>query len=113
MNSNILRRGIATATLKQSAAGPSAVSGHEAGGYKLWKRLSFFVAIPAVALCMLNTYLKHQEDHETYVRPEFVKYEHLRIRNKRFPWGEGNKSLFHNPDVNALPDGYEEGSGHH
>ena len=66
-----------------------------AGGYKLWKRLSFFVAIPAVALCMLNTYLKHQEDHETYVRPEFVKYEHLRIRNKRFPWGEGNKSLFH------------------
>lgn len=63
------------------------------GGWKLWKRLSLFVAFPAVALCMLNTYLEHQK--MTVHRPEFVKYEYLRIRNKRFPWGDGNKSLFH------------------
>lgn len=77
-----------------------------AGGYKVWKKLSFFVAMPAVGLCMLNAYLKHQEEHG-HPQPEFVKYEHLRIRNKRFPWGEGNKSLFHNPHTNPLPDGYE------
>nr|CAD7605567.1 unnamed protein product [Timema genevievae] len=76
------------------------------GGAKLWKRLSFFVAFPAVGLCMLNCYLMHQK--ETHERPPFVPYEHLRIRNKRFPWGDGQKTLFHNPHVNPLPDGYED-----
>lgn len=76
------------------------------GGYKLWKRMTFFVAFPAVGLCMLNAYLGHQE-HAHHARPEFVKYEYLAKRDKRFPWGEGNKSLFHNPHTNALPDGYE------
>lgn len=66
------------------------------GGYKLWKRLSFFVAIPAVGVCMLNTYLEHQKEHaDGHHRPPFVAYDYLRVRNKRFPWGEGNKSLFH------------------
>lgn len=77
-----------------------------AGGYKVWKRLSFFVALPAIGLCMLNAYLKHQEEHN-HPRQEFIKYDYLRRREKRFPWGEGNKSLFHNPHVNPLPDGYE------
>ncbi|XP_052860826.1 cytochrome c oxidase subunit 6A, mitochondrial-like [Anopheles cruzii] len=105
--SHILRRSISQSIARQAqVGGPSAVSGHEAGGYKVWKKLSFFVAMPAVGLCMLNAYLKHQEEHD-HPRPEFIKYEHLRIRNKRFPWGEGTKSLFHNPHANALPDGYE------
>jgi hypothetical protein len=51
------------------------------GGGKLWKNLSFFVALPAVGLCMVNAYLKHQEEHH-HERPEFIPYEHLRIRNK-------------------------------
>lgn len=47
--------------------------------------------------------LQHQE------RVEYKPYEYLGIRHKRFPWGDGNKSLFHNPKLNGIPGvGYEE-----
>ncbi|KAK9888031.1 hypothetical protein WA026_000313 [Henosepilachna vigintioctopunctata] len=85
--------------------GPSAISGGPEGGYKIWKNISIFIAVPAIALCMVNCWLEHKKGHE---RPPFVAYEHMRIRTKRFPWGDGNKSLFHNPHANALPDGYED-----
>ncbi|KAL0123993.1 hypothetical protein PUN28_006067 [Cardiocondyla obscurior] len=62
----------------------------------LWKRISFFVGFPAIGLAMVNCYLNHQAHHND-PRPEF-----------KFPWGDGNHSLFHNPHANALPDGYEE-----
>ncbi|GAB0087239.1 Cytochrome c oxidase subunit [Sergentomyia squamirostris] len=108
----LIRRALSTSALRQSAAvaGPSA--GEHSGGWKLWRRLTFFVAIPSVALCMLNAYLGHQKDHGK-PRPEFIPYEHLRMRTKRFPWGDGNKSLFHNPHTNALPTGYETEDPHH
>lgn len=109
----VLLRQSALRYIAQSAAlnagkplrGPSAVSG-EHGGFKIWRNLTIFVALPAIGLCMVNCYLDHTKGH--HERPEFVPYEYLRIRNKRFPWGDGTKSLFHNPHFNALPDGYEE-----
>merc|ERR1712025_1106799 len=70
-----------------------------AGGSSMWKKLTFF----AIILANVNAF---SGDHEE--KPEFIPYDHLRIRSKKFPWGDGNKSLFHNPHVNALPDGYEE-----
>jgi cytochrome c oxidase subunit 6a len=94
--------------------GPAAGGEHaHAGGIRLWKLLSFFVAVPGVGVCYVNAQLKEKHEREHHERPEFVPYSHLRMRTKKFPWGDGNHTLFHNPHVNALPDGYEEVEEHH
>ncbi|KAG6444473.1 cytochrome c oxidase subunit 6A, mitochondrial [Manduca sexta] len=103
----IMRRA-AISYLKANARSSThaATAGGHGGGWKLWRKMSFFVAFPAISLGMLNAYLGHQE--HSHERPEFVPYEYLCIRTKRFPWGDGRKSLFHNPHVNPLPGGYED-----
>lgn len=84
---------------------------HAAHTSVTWRRISLFVAIPGVLLCTWNAWKKEQE-HAGHIsehgRDPFVPYTHLRIRNKPFPWGDGNHSLFHNRHTNALPDGFEE-----
>ncbi|KAK7474425.1 hypothetical protein BaRGS_00034308 [Batillaria attramentaria] len=88
-----------------SVQGPSAVGGEHHGGAKRWKWLSLLVALPGVAICWVNAFVLHTGHMEP---PEFIAYPHLRLRSKKFPWGDGNHTLFHNPHMNALPDGYEE-----
>merc|ERR1711862_50694 len=68
------------------------------------------LTFPIVLLLSLRGYWKetaHLEHLAEHGPPEFVPYAHLRIRTKEFPWGDGVKTLFHDPLTNALPDGYE------
>uniref|UniRef100_UPI00398F423C cytochrome c oxidase subunit 6A, mitochondrial-like n=1 Tax=Pristiophorus japonicus TaxID=55135 RepID=UPI00398F423C len=96
----VFRRSFSAARQLSAAAGAEE---HQAA--RTWKILTFVIAVPGVSVCMLNCYLKAQ--HHTHEQAEFVPYEHLRIRSKPFPWGDGRRSLFHNPHTNPLPTGYE------
>lgn len=74
----------------------------------LWKRLTYFVAFPAIGLCALNVFLTEKEHMKHYHRPEYKPYEYLHVRSKRYPWGDGNHTLFHNPQKNWVPGGYDK-----
>merc|ERR1712111_509 len=80
--------------------------GHDPDSYKWWKKVFFFVATPVIILGNINAFVL--ADPSEMDPPPFVPYDHLRIRTKKFPWGDGNHSLIHNPHTNALPDGFEE-----
>merc|ERR1712221_47369 len=78
---------------------------HAGGTWVTWRKISIFVAIPAV-LVVLGMHGRRKK-HAAHGRIDFKPYAHLRVRTKPFPWGDGNRSLFHNSLTNALPDGYE------
>ncbi|XP_069786538.1 cytochrome c oxidase subunit 6A1, mitochondrial-like [Narcine bancroftii] len=102
----LFRRSFSAA--RQLSAAAAGAEEHQSG--RMWKILTFVVAIPGVSVCMLNCYLKAQ--HHTHEQHKFVAYDHLRIRSKPFPWGDGNHTLFHNPHSNPLPTGYEDSDNH-
>jgi len=94
----------AVRSLRSLSTSAIARSAEHEGGAKRWKNASLFLALPAIFLCMANIYFndEHQE------RPPFKPYEHKYIRTSKFPWGDGNHSLFHNKERNALPTGYDD-----
>jgi len=99
-----IRRQFSTSAARLAAG---AGSGTSHGSPQMWKNISIFVGGPAIAFACFNAYLGEME-HMSHPRDKFIPYEHLRIRTKSFPWGDGSKTLFHNPETNALPDGYED-----
>eukprot|EP00999_Lentomonas_sp_LEN2_P000608 NODE_1606_length_796_cov_76.768311_g1557_i0.p1 GENE.NODE_1606_length_796_cov_76.768311_g1557_i0~~NODE_1606_length_796_cov_76.768311_g1557_i0.p1 ORF type:complete len:210 (+),score=28.16 NODE_1606_length_796_cov_76.768311_g1557_i0:116-745(+) len=71
---------------------------HAVGTTSLWKNISLFFAVP---LCGFLGYkiISDELGHEKHV--EHVKYgTYISVRNKEYPWGDGNKTLFFNDHVN-------------
>ncbi|CAH1407648.1 unnamed protein product [Nezara viridula] len=74
------------------------------GSHVPFKLLALCIGLPIIVANSIAMLVFASEKE----RPPFVKYRYLRIRNKKFPWGDGDKSLFHNPKRNATSEGYEE-----
>lgn len=51
-------------------------------GIELWKKVTFYVALPGTLLASIYCINGHLEHEKHSHRPEFVPYEHLRIRTK-------------------------------
>lgn len=80
---------------------------HAQSTSKLWIKISFFVAAPAIALAAINTYFVEAEHakHRAHLKhvsdEDWPKdYEFQNMRHKPFFWGDGDKTLFWNPVIN-------------
>nr|XP_053601095.1 uncharacterized protein LOC128669897 [Plodia interpunctella] len=71
---------------------------HGKDTYKKYKYLALFVCFPLIIIQAMRA-LGGEPPHKGPCRD----YEYMRIRTKKFPWGDGNTTLFHNPHVNHLP----------
>ncbi|BFZ58633.1 hypothetical protein PYCC9005_005697 [Savitreella phatthalungensis] len=87
-----------------------AVTHHAAGAADLWRKISIYVAIPALIIGSVNAWnlysahqehLAHMEHNEDEDHPE---YPYQNIRTKNFFWGNGDKTLFWNDSVNTHKD---------
>ena len=61
----------------------------------LWRKLSIYVCIPALLIASVNAWRLWDEhwEHKAHDVPveEKTEYPFMNIRNKAFPWGDGDK----------------------
>lgn len=80
---------------------------HSAGVTNLWKKITYFVALPAILLTAIPVgqielhHAEHRQHQKELSDEEWpVQYDYQNIRSKKFFWGDGDKTLFWNSDVN-------------
>jgi cytochrome c oxidase subunit 6a len=85
-----------------------AVEHHAQGSSGTWKKVSFFLAAPIIALTAVNTWIVEKEhaehrEHNKHLSDEewpVPSYPYLNMRRVDFFWGDGDKTLFWNSDCN-------------
>merc|ERR1711935_19759 len=90
------RRGLASASRSENPfiAERQVLEHHAVGASELWKKLTF-VTMPA--LFVAGVYLVMTAEHH---HPDHKNWPHLHKLDKKFPWGDGTKTLFYTEDVN-------------
>ncbi|PPQ62746.1 hypothetical protein CVT24_000440 [Panaeolus cyanescens] len=104
------RRNFATtgeSALEKYLAEDKALQHHAAQTTDLWRKISYYVCIPGIAVCVAWVYnaevehaahIEHLKHENGGVLPETPGYDFLNRRAKPFPWGPN--SLFFNAHVN-------------
>ncbi|KAM6535621.1 hypothetical protein FALCPG4_005173 [Fusarium falciforme] len=79
---------------------------HAKGTTELWKKISIFGVIPALALSGANAYWLWNEhwDHWNHMPPleERTEYPYQNIRTKNYQWGDGDKVSWDSLRVNCI-----------
>jgi len=110
-SSLILRRALARRTYSSAApasgqdawlANRNAIKEHAKESADLWRKISFYVAFPAIivtAAWVQKVEAEHaaHKEHESHDAAEAPEYAYLNKRGKPFPWG--NNSLFFNSKI--------------
>ncbi|KAJ0181143.1 hypothetical protein K1T71_003228 [Dendrolimus kikuchii] len=71
---------------------------HGKDTWKKYRNITFFVCFPLIIIQAFHA-LGHEIPHKGPCRG----YEYMRIRTKKYPWGSGNETFFHNEHINHLP----------
>ncbi|ODQ49043.1 hypothetical protein PICMEDRAFT_70623 [Pichia membranifaciens NRRL Y-2026] len=85
-----------------------AVEHHADASSATWKKVSFLLAAPIIAITAVNTFFVEKEhaehrEHTKHLSDEewpVPKYQYLNVRKVDFFWGDGDKTLFWNSDCN-------------
>ncbi|CAF3432466.1 Cytochrome c oxidase subunit 13, mitochondrial [Fusarium graminearum] len=77
---------------------------HAAGTTELWKKISLYGVAPCLIAAGANAYWLWSEhwEHWSHMPPleERTEYPYQNIRTKNYQWGNGDKTLFWNDEVN-------------
>lgn len=80
---------------------------HSEGTGKLWGKISLFIVIPIIAGTAWHTYLIEKEHFEHLAaHPRLpdeelpAEFDYQNVRNTRYFWGNGDKTLFWNDKYN-------------
>jgi len=80
------------------------VKDHAHGTADLWRKVTVYIACPAIILSLLNAWKLYSEHHNHSAHgplPEDkIEFPYQNIRVKNFFWGDGDKTLFWNDKVN-------------
>ncbi|KAI5843735.1 cytochrome c oxidase, subunit VIa [Tricharina praecox] len=81
-----------------------AVKKHAGESAELWRKLSIYATVPCLIVTAINAYNLYQEhwEHWAHMPPleERPEYSYQNLRTKNFFWGDGDKTLFWNDNVN-------------
>ncbi|KAL8296315.1 hypothetical protein RB597_005656 [Gaeumannomyces tritici] len=81
-----------------------AVKEHAHASTALWRKISLYVVPVALAASAANAYYLWNEhwEHWSHMPPleERIEYPYQNIRTKNYQWGDGDKTIFWNDNVN-------------